>query len=152
MNRNPLPDVFTPWAKAQHEFWERWRATLAGDSPSNLPAFGLWNLPIELWRVAIYEGLDVQLAMAEAWTAWACANDAHIPELTLGASQTLHFVEDWTRAQMRLWDSWFAALEGATSLPGAPPAPVRQRSVRLRRHEHQPAQPAQPPPTSGVAA
>jgi len=124
-------DVFAPWTQAQQTFWERWRAVMANGAMPAHSAISLWNLPIEFWRAAIYGSLDVQLATAEAWKAWVCANDANIPEISLGACQTLHFVEDWTRTQMRLWEGWFAALESL-----APPT-----ATRLAESEHEAAKP-----------
>lgn len=152
MSRNTSSEAFAPWAKAQNDFWERWRAAMAGDTPPMLPHFALWNLPIELWRVAIYEGLDAQLALAETWKAWTCANDANIPELTQGANQAAHFAEDWTRTQMQLWDSWFAALEGAAALFGMPPPEQKHRASRARSHERRHAPVPHAPASNGVPA
>jgi hypothetical protein len=99
----------------------------------------MWNLPIEFWKAAIYEGLEVQLAAAEAWKAWVCASDANIPELTLGACQTLHFVEDWTRTQMQLWEGWFAALESLAPPSADQPAEAGKPARRERaRATHTP--------------
>jgi len=129
-------DLFAPWTRAQQTFWERWRAAMAtGATPASSTA-GMGNLPVAFWKAAIYGGLEVQLAAAEAWQAWVCANDANIPELTLGACQTLHFVEDWTRAQMRVWDGWFAALERLAPEPATRPAETAHEAAKPRAHEH----------------
>jgi len=131
-----IVDLFAPWTQAQQTFWERWRAAMAAGAQPALPAAGRWNLPIEFWKAAIYGSLEVQLAAAEAGKAWICANDANIPELTLGACQTLHFVEDWTRAQMQLWEGWFAALESLTPGTTAQPAETTPRAGKPRAREH----------------
>jgi hypothetical protein len=126
-------DLFGPWAKAQQTFWERWRAALANGATPAIPATGMGSLPIAFWKAAIYGSLESQLAAAEAWKAWVCANDANIPEITLGACQTLQFVEDWTHSQMRLWEAWFGALErpAPETAPGAAKPPAHEHA---RRH------------------
>ena len=128
-------DMFAPWKEAQQSFWERWRAAMVNGVQPAVPAVGLWNLPIELWKAAIYESLQAQLAAAQAWKAWVCANDANIPEITLGACQTLHFVEDWTRAQMQLWDGWFASLESLAPEKATQPVESVPGAVKPRSHE-----------------
>ena len=138
--KTKIVEPFAPWSQAQQAFWERWRAAMTNGMPPAVPTAGLWSLPLEFWKAAIYESLEIQLAAAEAGNAWFCANDANIPELTLGACQTIHFVEDWTRSQMQLWDAWFAALESLA--PGAAPqeAPARgaakpRAHAGARRHD-----------------
>jgi len=127
-------DVFAAWTKAQQTFWERWRVVLAnGATPTGSP-ISAWSLPIEFWKAAIYGSLDVQLATAEAWKAWVCANDANIPEITLGTCQTLHFVEDWTRTQMQLWEGWFAALESLAPEAATREAQPAERAAKPRLH------------------
>lgn len=119
-------DLFAPWAKPQQAFWERWRAAMAGGATLAAPNAGPWSLAFEFWKAAIYGGLESQLTAAEIGKEWICANDANNPAITVGTCQALHFVEDWTRTQMQLWDGWFAALESL--MPGAPPrAEVDQR-------------------------
>jgi hypothetical protein len=130
----PIADLFAPWTQAQQSFWERLRAAGANGTAPADPTGGLWNLPLEFWKVAIYESLDIQLAAAEAWKAWVCATDANIPEITIGACQVAHFVEDWTRTQMQLWDSWFGALERLA--PGPARQPAARRVEKPRAHEH----------------
>jgi hypothetical protein len=147
-------DLFVPWIQAQQTFWERWRAAMANGAIPAVSTAGRWNLPTEFWKAAIYGSLEVQLAAAEAWKAWVCANDANIPEMTLGACQTLHFVEDWTRAQMRLWDGWFTALESLAPETATRPAETAQAAAKPRSHEHaRPhATPAHAQPHNGVPA
>jgi hypothetical protein len=147
-------DLFAPWTQAQQTFWERWRATMANGAPPAIPTAGWWNLPIEFWKAAIYGGLEAQLATAEAWKAWVCANDANIPEITLGTCQTLHFIEDWTRAQMQLWEGWFAALESlAPETAKEPPEAAQQAGKpRRREHIHATAAPVGQPAGNGVPA
>ena len=125
MKQATQSNLLAPWTEAQRALWERWGAAVEhGESPvASLAA--LWALPLEFWKAAIFETLDMQLAAAETWKAWVCATDANIPEITLGACQTLHFAEDWARAQMQLWEGWFAALERL--LPGAAPATAHSR-------------------------
>ena len=149
MERTPtITDVFAPWTMAQQTFWERWRdAMMNGATPAHSP-LNTWSSPIGLWRAAIYGSLDVQLVTAEAWKAWICNNDANIPEITLGTCQTLHFVEDWTRAQMQLWESWFAALESLASPTDTritEPAPQAAKPrLHARPRPHSTRAPAQP--------
>lgn len=136
--KTKIVDLVAPWNQAQQAFWERWRAAMANGMPQAVPTAGLWNLPLEFLKAAIYESLEVQLAAAEAWKSWFCANDANIPELTLGACQTVHFAEDWTRSQMQLWDAWFAALESLA--PGIVEAPAQaaakpRAQAGARRHD-----------------
>lgn len=135
-------DLFAPWTQAQQTFWERWRAAMANGAKPGVPTVGMRELPIEFWKAAIYGGLEVQLAAAEAWRAWVCANDANIPELTLGACQTLHFVEHWTRAQMQLWEGWFAALESLASGTANQPAEAAQQAGKPGTRERARATPA----------
>jgi len=147
-------DLFAPWTRAQQTFWERWRAAMAtGATPASSTA-GMGNLPVAFWKAAIYGGLEVQLAAAEAWQAWVCANDANIPEITLGTCQTLHFVEDWTRTQMQLWEGWFAALEslapGTAKEPGEAAQPAGK--PRVREHARTIPSPVGQPPGNGVPA
>ena len=92
--------------------------------------------PLEFWKAAIYSGLEVQLASAEAWKAWVCANEATVPEITVGACQTLYFVEDWMRTQMQLWESWFAALESLAPGAANQPAEAGQQAPKPRTHQH----------------
>jgi len=129
-------DLFAPWTQAQQEFWERWCAAMANGVKPAAPTMGMWNLPVAFWKAAIYGSLEVQLAAAEVWKAWVCANDANIPEITLGACQTIHFVEDWTRTQMQLWDSWFAALERLAPETATRPAETVHEAARPRSPEH----------------
>jgi hypothetical protein len=128
-------DLFAPWKEVQQTFWERWRAAMTNGTPSAAGAVGWWNLPIEFWKAAIYGSLEVQLAAAEAWKAWVCANDANIPEITLGACQTLHFVEDWARTQMQLWEGWFAALESLAPGTANQPVAAAHGAARPRRQD-----------------
>ena len=129
-------DLFAPWAQAQQTFWERWRTAIADGAWPAVPAVGMWNLPIEFWKAVIFESLEVQLTAAEAWKAWVCANDGNIPEMTLGACQTVHFVEDWTRTQMQLWEGWFAALESLSPGTASQPAEAPARAEKPRTQEH----------------
>jgi hypothetical protein len=129
-------DLFAPWVQAQQTFWERWRAAMANGARPAAGAVGMWNLPIEFWKAVIFESLEAQLAAAEAWKGWVCANDANIPEITLGACQTLHFVEDWTHTQMQLWEGWFAALESLAPGAATQPAEAAQPAEKPRTREH----------------
>ena len=133
-------DLFAPWARAQETFWERWRAALANGTPAPAAPFGIWGLDLEFWKVAIFEGLDLQLAMAETWKESMCASNVPIPEFQIGTCQAIHFFEDWTRSQMQLWQGWFAALESLAPQGGEPPAaperPHGRRAPRERAHAH----------------
>jgi len=135
MERTTTPtDPLASWTQAQQAFWDRWRTALAVD---------VEHLPIEFWKVAIFAGLDIQLAAAEAWRAWGCGSDAANPELAFGTCQALHSVEEWTRAQMQLWEGWFAALERLT--PGAAQRPARATSETTKPRAHAHARRHEPP-------
>jgi hypothetical protein len=129
-------ELFAPWTKAQETFWERWRAAMANDAMPEVPTIGMGKVPIEFWKAALYGSLEVQLATAEAWRAWVCANDANAPEMRMGACQTLHFVEDWTRAQMQLWEGWFAALESLMPQDTGREAEAPQATAQPRAQQH----------------
>lgn len=129
---NTFVDLLGPWMKVQQVFWERWRAAAAdGIAPAN-PASETWDVAVEGWRTAIYNGLEVQLAWTELWKDWLCANDANIPEVTLGACQTLGLVEGLTRAEMQLWDGWFKALKGIALGPANTPAHTAEQAAKPR--------------------
>jgi len=132
--------VFAPWTKAQQTFWERWRAAMANGATQAGSPLSAWSLPIEFWRAAIYGSLDIQLATVEACKAWVCANDANIPEITGGACEVAHFVEDWTHSQIRVWEGWFAALESLAPLVASretrPADPAAKPRLHLRARPH----------------
>lgn len=142
-------DLFAPWSQPQQAFWERWRTAMEKGAP-DLASAGPWELALEVWKAAIYSGLESQLTVAEIGKEWICTHDANNPEITLGTCQSLHFLEDWTRAQMQLWDGWFAALEGLA--PGLPPAEAKQVTHRPHHQAHRHGTLAQATPTNGVAS
>ena len=148
-----IVDLFAPWRQAQLAFWEPRRAAMANETKPAVPAMGAANLPVEFWKAAIYGGLEAQLVAAEMWKAWICANDANIPELTRGACQLIHFTEDWTRAQMGLWDAWFASLESlAPGMVGQPTAGHPAAKPRAHGHTRRHDTPAPAQPHNGVSA
>jgi len=127
---------------------------MANGATPEVPAIGMWKLPIEFWKAAIYGSLEVQLAWAEIWRAGVCANDANAPETRMGACQTLHFVEDWTRARMQLWEGWFAALESLAPESAAGEAEAAQAAAQpsARSGARRQKTPTHAQPRNGVPA
>lgn len=114
MERNTTTvDLLAPWMKTLEAFSEPLSTAMATGTTPPTPTMNMWNTAIESWKTAIYGSLEAQLAWAQMCKDWTCCT-TNIPEAKLGACCALHFLEDWTRAQMRIWDIWSATMEGHT--------------------------------------
>ena len=108
-------DLLAPWTKTLEAVSEPLTTLATGTTPA-VPAINMWHTAIESWKTAIYGYLEFQFAAAQLCKDMICCTP-NTPDTKLGACATLHFMEDWTRAQMRLWDNWSATMEGRKVTP-----------------------------------
>lgn len=108
-------DLIRQWSDAQQKVWETWQQAMGG-APRN-PGEEAWQRAVSLWQESINNTLDAQSRWLDTWIDSVEKTEGTPEEVRKQLRQGRDMMQQWSRAQRELMDSWFAGLASAT--PGA---------------------------------